>query len=343
VTLVEKLVSCYSPSGNERKAIELFIKELKRQGFQAYQDEVGNGIGTIGQGEKNVYMIGHIDTVIGEIPVRVVDGKLYGRGSVDAKGSLAVFVEAAAKFLNSKQLNLTVIGCVNEENDSAGASFILDHFDPPDYVIIGEPSGWDALTLGYKGSMWMNYSLKKPKTHQGSPELMVAEEAISFYQALCSEYSNQGKGFKDITFRLSDLNTTSSEFQESVQMKINVRIPPRFELKGFRTILKKLQGDASITLNGYIPAIVADKHNQLVRAFLGGIREQEASPGFKYKTGTSDMNLFYKWDKPILAYGPGDSSLDHTPNEHLNLEEYQWAITVLCSVLKRLEREENGS
>ncbi len=42
------------------------------------------------------------------------------------------------------------------------------------------------------------------------------------------------------------------------------------------------------------------------------------------------------WDCPIVAYGPGDSSLDHTPEEHLDLDEYLRAIDVLADVLSRL-------
>ncbi len=42
------------------------------------------------------------------------------------------------------------------------------------------------------------------------------------------------------------------------------------------------------------------------------------------------------WQCPIVAYGPGDSNLDHTPHEHIQLEEYGLAITVLTNVLVAL-------
>ena len=44
-------------------------------------------------------------------------------------------------------------------------------------------------------------------------------------------------------------------------------------------------------------------------------------------------------DTPIVAYGPGDSSLDHTPDEHIDLNEYQQAIEVLVGVLELLMSE----
>jgi LysW-gamma-L-lysine carboxypeptidase len=55
------------------------------------------------------------------------------------------------------------------------------------------------------------------------------------------------------------------------------------------------------------------------------------------KTGTSDMNIVAPvWNCPILAYGPGDSSLDHTPDEHILLSEYGLGVQVLADVLRRL-------
>ncbi|MBI2563293.1 MAG: M20/M25/M40 family metallo-hydrolase [candidate division NC10 bacterium] len=59
--------------------------------------------------------------------------------------------------------------------------------------------------------------------------------------------------------------------------------------------------------------------------------------GMKVKSGTSDMNVVGPaWNWPIVAYGPGDSSLDHTPNEHLDLAEYHQAIAILSRVLALL-------
>ena len=42
------------------------------------------------------------------------------------------------------------------------------------------------------------------------------------------------------------------------------------------------------------------------------------------------------WQCPAVAYGPGDSSLDHTPNEHLSLDEYNQSVQVLTNTLLTL-------
>ena len=65
------LVSQYSPSGQERAAVEWLVMRMKSLGFdQAYIDDVGNAVGVMGQGPRQVVLLGHIDTVPGEISVR---------------------------------------------------------------------------------------------------------------------------------------------------------------------------------------------------------------------------------------------------------------------------------
>ena len=96
----------------------------------------------------------------------------------------------------------------------------------------------------------------------------------------------------------------------------------------------------SIEPNGFpIAAFQGEKNTPLVRALLASIRELGGQPGFVLKTGTADLNIVAPvWGCPALAYGPGDSIMDHTPNEHASIEEYQKAALVLQSVLKRLSQ-----
>jgi LysW-gamma-L-lysine carboxypeptidase len=101
-----------------------------------------------------------------------------------------------------------------------------------------------------------------------------------------------------------------------------------------------IEGDCHFTIDrvGYpIQAWECEKNSSLVRASLNGIRSQGGTPRFVYKTGTADLNVVAPvWRCPAVVYGPGDSSLDHTPNEHLSLDEYKKAVEVLVGALKKL-------
>ncbi|MCH8339823.1 MAG: M20/M25/M40 family metallo-hydrolase, partial [Chloroflexi bacterium] len=91
-------------------------------------------------------------------------------------------------------------------------------------------------------------------------------------------------------------------------------------------------------------AVVAEKSNSLTRAILAAVRAEGGTPRFVHKSGTSDMNVVAaEWACPIVAYGPGDSSLDHTPHEHINLDGYLRAVRVLRMALQTLvDQAESG-
>ena len=111
---------------------------------------------------------------------------LYGRGSVDAKGPLAAFVIAAARAGPLADLRITVIGAVEEETySSKGARHVLGVYRP-DLCIIGEPSRWNRITLGYKGVLQIRYRLQRPMSHAAGQEHGVCEEAVTFWQRLSS-------------------------------------------------------------------------------------------------------------------------------------------------------------
>ncbi len=132
-------------------------------------------------------------------------------------------------------------------------------------------------------------------------------------------------------------------FEEWALLRVGARLPlglpPErwYEKITNDPALASIQG-ISIQPAGFpIPAYQGEKNNPLVRAFLAGIRANGGGPGFVYKTGTADLNIVAPaWGCPALAYGPGDSTLDHTPDEHISVDEYRHAVGVLLVVLNRL-------
>jgi LysW-gamma-L-lysine carboxypeptidase len=78
----------------------------------------------------------------------------------------------------------------------------------------------------------------------------------------------------------------------------------------------------------------------VARSLSNAIRAAGGVPRPKLKTGTADLNIVAPvWKCPIAAYGPGDSSLDHTPNERLDLVEFTRSIGVLRTALATLSAE----
>jgi len=336
------LVSQYSPSGQERGAVEWLVAHMKALGYaEAFVDAAGNAVGALGSGPRQVVLLGHIDTVPGEIPVRVDGGVLFGRGSVDAKGPLACFTDAVAAVGALEGWQFIVIGAVEEERNSEGARFLVDKYRP-DFLIVGEPNRWDRIALGYKGVAWAEISLRRAQTHTASGEQTAAEAAVELWMAIRkqTETFNAGKSraFDQILPTLREITAGQDDFSQWARLKVGARLPLEMPPKQWYASLRKISSDAEISPVGYaLPAWACEKNSSLVRAFLSGIRSQGGAPAFVYKTGTADLNIVAPvWQCPALVYGPGDSALDHTPDEHITLNEYTKAVKVLAESLKNL-------
>ena len=86
-----------SPSGKERLVAEYLAEGMQKLGLKGFVDEADNARGQVGEGPVQVVLLGHIDTVPGQIPVRLEGGRLFGRGAVDAKGPSVAMIFAAMR------------------------------------------------------------------------------------------------------------------------------------------------------------------------------------------------------------------------------------------------------
>jgi [amino group carrier protein]-lysine/ornithine hydrolase len=345
LTLLEKMLQTYSPSQEEAVLSAFLVEEMKSMGFEAYQDRVNNAIGILGSGNKTIILLGHMDTVRGQIPVEIKEGKLYGRGAVDAKGPLASFICAAHRLkeeIASLDKRIVVIGAVEEEAaTSRGAQQAVADFSAPDFCIIGEPSSWNAITLGYKGRLLLDYKLEISSKHTAAPGKLVCEQAVDFWneiKAWCEQFNKGKSAFETLDPSIRCFNSGSDGLNEVADVRMGFRLPMDFSQEEFRSFLISRAGsNVQLSFSGGEEAVRMEKSNPLVRIFLGAIREVGGQPKFKVKTGTADMNVVAPfWKCPMVAYGPGDSALDHTPEEHIEITEYAKAIDVLESVLRRL-------
>jgi LysW-gamma-L-lysine carboxypeptidase len=338
VDLLEGLLQRYSPTHQEAEAAHYLVAQMGAAGFEARVDEVGNAVGVIGDGPREVMMLGHIDTVPGSIAVERVGDRLYGRGSVDAKGPLACFAAAAALAGAREGYRYVVIGAVGEEGDSRGAQFVRDHYRP-DMLIIGEPSSWDRVTLGYKGSAWFDYEVQRTLAHTSANVESACQAAVSFWNRVTDRSAQWNVGrlkmFDQLIPSLRGMHSRSDGFVETAQLKFNLRVPLGISLGEVETLVCEQVQDAELKMIEGCAAYRAEKNTPLVRSFLAAIRQHGGSPTFSVKSGTSDMNLVAPlWQCPTAAYGPGDSDLDHTPHEHILISEYQRAVQILADVLR---------
>ncbi len=349
IALIFELVSISSVSRQEEAAVEFFTNALRQLGFSSSIDEAGNAIGIRGDmspDAKEIVLLGHIDTVPGNIPVRVEDCILHGRGSVDAKGPLAAFACAGAQAALPPGIRLVVIGAVEEEaSTSKGARFASTQYRPS-ACIIGEPSGVNGVTLGYKGRLLAHVSAQCEGSHSAGPASTAAELVTDWWFAARALAQTRNAGhdrvFDQVQTRLRVIRCGTDQDHETASADIGFRLPPGLDPVEFATSLQALEESArvSVTFRGHEHAHKSDRSDAVVRALSHAIRGRGMVPSPKHKTGTSDMNVVAPiWNCPIAAYGAGDSSLDHTPREHLNLTEYVRSIEVLTTAITTLANE----
>jgi acetylornithine deacetylase len=116
--LLLKLLHINSVSGNEMEISNFLVEELAAYGFNVLKKQVTesrfNVVATKGRG--NDWIVAHMDTVPGEVPVRVTRQRIYGRGACDNKGNIAAALVAA-----ETMENINILLTVGEEVDFCGA------------------------------------------------------------------------------------------------------------------------------------------------------------------------------------------------------------------------------
>lgn len=335
----------YSPTGEEGEAARFLLEKMSDFGFKTYVDEVGNVIGTIGEGRPTILLCGHIDTVPGFIPVRLIGDELFGRGAVDAKGPLAAMIMAAKSFVGQKlKGTVMVAGVVDEEGESRGIKNVIASGLRADYAVFGEPSNGRNIVIGYKGNLHFRVRVRTEAGHPASPATRNAsEEMISIWEEIKGALVEREKKGK---LRVPSCSILSIKGGLSeAEMEISVRIPfgetwlNLFER--IRPIVEKRDGcsERQVELIDAVDPYEADKKSPLVEAFRKSIKEvygEEAR--LLRKTGTGDMNYYGNWLKSgnIVTYGPGDPQLDHTQEERINVNDYLKSIEVFKGVIRTM-------
>jgi LysW-gamma-L-lysine carboxypeptidase len=339
--LLVDLVSVESPSLQEQKASRFLADWMGAHGYdEAFVDESDSAVGIIGHGSRDIVLLGHVDTFGSNFPVRREGRLLYGRGSVDAKGPLATFAAAATQANLPPDVRLIVIGATEEESPaSRGAHHAMTQYHP-EICVIGEPSQWDRVTLGYKGKMLISWKWRGDLGHSAGQVATAAELAFAYWQHVLDYAAQVNEGrdriFDQLDVACQQIQTGHDGIYGWGWMDIGFRLPPRLTLQEVADALQS-DNDATVEVHGEINAFVGERDSVISRALRGAIRAEGGQPAFVHKTGTSDMNFVGPvWDCPIVAYGPGDSSLDHTPHEHTDLDEYLRAVRVLKNALERL-------
>ncbi|MEM1508111.1 MAG: M20/M25/M40 family metallo-hydrolase [Candidatus Bathyarchaeia archaeon] len=357
IDLLRRMLEIYSPSGREGEISSFLADVMAELGFdKVWRDKVSNVYGEIGFGGPTILLCGHMDTVPGKIDVKLEGDRLYGRGAVDAKSSLAAMILAASS-LKSEGLKGRVIvaGVVDEEGRGKGIKHMIRGNLNVDYAIFGEPSGIRNITFAYKGHIKLKLAFRTAAGHVGAQHIMpnAIEKCFEFWSRLkdlCDrEYRSPYGVFYSLTPAITGIygKGTTRSIPDTCFLELDLRLPPAVSCEKAVKIIEDLIDsfrDENYGLNldfkvlDMVKPYVADKSSLVIKALKEAILEETGEEArLIRKTGTGDMNIFGSHFKaPAATYGPGEAVLSHTLNEHIDIKEYLMSIKIYKRAVEKI-------
>ncbi len=336
-----------------------FAEALERLGFDEVSlDRAGNVIGVFERGDgPQVLYNGHLDTVPtgdeaawphGPLSGEVVDGELWGRGSVDMKSALACMAYGAKDAAQQGfRGTLIVSAVVQEEVGGLGARHLAEHLArrfQPDVVILGEPSSLN-LMLGHRGRLELEVSLPGAIAHAARSELgdNALYRAADFLGKLRGLELPQGGILGGSSLTPTQLRSFPEDGRNvvpgRVELVIDYRTIPGDDAETVLARLREIAPEADIRIpvheaaseNGevrlrYPQALepyLAPGENRFVGLARTALKASLEPFGVPYQEGVwwfaTDAPHLALMNAPVIGFGPGDEELAHTTRERVPL------------------------
>lgn len=324
LTLASELVAIPSVTRDEGKVVDHVARLLVSQGWNVTVQEVSAGRGNVWASRKGggVTLSTHLDTVPPFIPPRVEDGKLYGRGSTDAKGIAAAMITAADQLVANGEERVDLLFVVGEERGSDGAR-LANHLPATSrFLVNGEPTE-SHLAVGCKGALRVLLRTRGREAHSAYAEL--GTSAILPMARLLLEVdqlqlpSDPVLGASTVNVGTvhggSGANIVPGECEAELMVRVVGEPEPVRE-----AIERWVAGRAEVSYPSYTPA----QRFPQVDGF--------PAKAFAY---TTDASLLTNWGKPLL-FGPGSITVAHTPDEHVAIAELNAAVDTYVRLARTL-------
>jgi succinyl-diaminopimelate desuccinylase len=327
VVLTRTLVDVESVSRDE-KAIADCVEDVLQQTGHLSVRRLGNTVMArtrLGR-DQRVILAGHLDTVPvnGNLPSTVVDDLIYGCGTSDMKGGVALALHLAVT-LPDPQYDVTYLFYESEEIESEFNGLNLVAKEHPkwlraDFAVLLEPT-FGAVEAGCQGTMLARVRTTGRRAHsarswRGVNAIHAAGEVLRRLEA----YHPRTVRIDGCTYRegLSAVGISGgvagNVVPDECVVEVNLRFAPdRSEKQAADHLREVFQGfDVEVTDSapGALPGLDAAP----AREFLAAVGIEPAG-----KLGWTDVSRFAALGIPALNYGPGDPSLAHAPDEHVEI------------------------
>jgi len=325
VALAAELVGIQSFTRDEGAAVDFVVRWLVQRGWNVAVQEVTAGRGNVWATRRGggVTLSTHLDTVPPFVPPRLRDGRLYGRGTADAKGIAAAMMIAADRLANQGEDRVDLLLVVGEEKGSDGARAANTLAATSRFLINGEPTE-SRLATGCKGSLRFVVRTHGREAHSAYPHLgrSAIEPLIRLLPTVHDLPLPTDPVLGETTVNIgtihggTEANVVPGEAEAEVMLRLVSDVGP------VRDIVSAWaeRAGADVEFGSTIPA-----------------QRFHVLPG--YDAGpvayTSDIPLLGRWGTPLL-FGPGSIHVAHTPEEHVEVEELRRSVDVYAGMIREL-------
>jgi succinyl-diaminopimelate desuccinylase len=349
-----------NPPGDTRDVIEVIRRKLKSAGIEAkllsVDEDKPNIVAKLGpaQLKKKLELLynSHVDTVpVGEIEkwkhdpfgAKVENGKMYGRGIADAKGSIAAMV-MAAKAIADSNIELSgnlVINPVSDEEVGGfkGAKHVLDSGEiNPDYVVVGEITT-NKIAIAEKGIVWFKITTEGRTAHASTPwdGINAIDKMINLLKMIDSKVVQQLKQRKHALTPPPSMNigmitggVKTNVVADKCEVTIDRRILPNETIEGATKELqdvidemKKQDPDFNAKIEVLLTGspIETSQDSPIVKMAQEVCNSRGISDKPEGYLQASDGRFYAEKGIPTILLGPGLAELAHSPDEWINPDE----------------------
>ena len=324
VALAAELLAIQSSTGAEGEAVEFVSRWLLARGWNVELQEVSKGRANVWASRKGrgVTLSTHLDTVPPYIAPREDGGKLYGRGSSDAKGIAAAMMAAADRLAKAGEERVDLLFVVGEEAGSDGARAANRLSPTSKYLVNGEPTE-SKLASGAKGSQRVILRFRGRAAHSAYPEL--GKSAIEPMLELLPTLRrlklpvDKDLGTTTVNIGVIKAGTAGNIIPDLAEVELMFRLVG--DVAPIKKLVEEWVGDlAEIEYGSFIPA-----------------QKFETIAGFEIApvSYTSDIPLLTRWGKPLM-FGPGSIHVAHTADEFIAVDELRNAVDAYERIVRAL-------
>jgi succinyl-diaminopimelate desuccinylase len=370
IELVQQLVSRPSITPEDKGCQIVLSEHLHRLGFAIEHlpfADVNNFWARRGKEAPLFVFIGHTDVVpTGPLDKwnsppfapTIQNGQLYGRGSVDMKGSLAAMLVACEQFINKHPNHRgSIAWIVTSDEEGPGingtakvAETLKKRNEKIDYCLVGEPTSeeklGDTLKVGRRGSLSGHLIIQGKQGHIAYPQL--AKNPIHLFSQSLIELLNTNwdkeitcTDFQPTSLQFSNLHSgtgASNVIPDSIEVKFNFRYSPTTTAKKLEdfteAILKKYHLKYHLTWQrGGLPFL--SPSGQLRLSCLEVIKKLTGIvPTVSTSGGTSDARFIAPLGAEIVEFGPCNRTI-HQINENVSVSDLEKLALIYEEILKK--------